>query len=354
MHPSTLQVIHELGLLDNFLQRPHQKVFEIGAMFGGTRLMLADFRALPVKCPFIAFMPQWEFLDFLADEARRYPNFELRMRSKVTELLTEADGRVSGLKAEGPGGTESIGADLVIGADGRHSDVRAAAGLRVRSFGVPMDVLWMRLSREPGDPSESFGYVAPGRLLVTLHRDEYWQCALVIPKGGLAALKSSGLEALRARIAGAAPWLERRVQELRDWEDVKLLTVVVDRLERWWRPGLLCLGDAAHAMSPIGGVGINLAIQDAVAAANTLSAPLRTHALADRHLAAVQKRREFPTRLTQRAQLFIQNAAITSVLGSTSLPAPPLPLRLLDRFPRLRRLPARLVGIGVRPEHVDR
>src|SRR5688572_21133528 len=233
VHPSTLEVIHEIGLLDAFLERPHQKVFEIGAMFGGTRLMLADFRFLPVKCGFIAFMPQWEFLDFLADEARRYPNFELRMSTKITGLMT-GNGRVTGVQVQGPGGLEAIHADLVVGADGRRSDVRAAAGLTVKTFGVPMDVLWMRLSRQPSDPAQSFGYIAPGRLLVTLDRGEYWQCALVIPKDALTTIKEGGLEPLRARIAGAAPWLANRLHELRDWDDVKLLTVVVDRLDTWW------------------------------------------------------------------------------------------------------------------------
>lgn len=354
VHPSTLEVIHELGLLDAFLERPHQKVFEIGGMFGGTRLMLADFRYLPVKCGFIAFTPQWEFLDFLAGEARRYPHFDLRMQTRVTGLITTEQGRVVGVQTEGPAGAGAIRADVVIGADGRDSVVRAAAGLAVRSFGAPMDVLWMRLSRQPAaDPAQSFGYIAPGRMLVTLQRGDYWQCALVIPKDGMAALKAQGLDALRARVSGAAPWLADRMHELRAWDDVKLLRVKVDRLESWWRPGLLCIGDAAHAMSPIGGVGINLAIQDAVAAANLLSTPLRDRALADSHLAAVQKRREFPTRVTQRAQLIIQHMAIRRILTSDRLPAaPPLPLRLLNRIPRLRRIPARLIGMGARPEHV--
>lgn len=353
VHPSTLEVVHELGLLDAFLARPHQKLFEIGAMFGERRMMVADFRFLPVTCGFIAFMPQWEFLDFLADEARRYPGFELRMQSRVTGLMEDERGRITGVHTEGPDGAQSIRADLVVGADGRRSDVRTAAKLAVRTFGAPMDVLWMRLSRQPGDPEQTLGYIAPGRLLVALRREDYWQCAFVIPKGDFAVLQAAGLEQLRARIAGIAPWLSGRVQELREWNDVKLLTVAVDRLDTWWRPGLLCLGDAAHAMSPIGGVGINLAIQDAVAAANSLAGPLRTGALIDAHLAAVQKRREFPTRVTQRAQLLIQNVVIRSVLASTGLPEPPLVLRLLDRFPRLRRIPARLVGMGARPEHVS-
>jgi 2-polyprenyl-6-methoxyphenol hydroxylase-like FAD-dependent oxidoreductase len=352
VHPSTLEVIHELGLLDAFLERPHQKLFEIGAMFGSTRLMLADFRSLPVKCGYIAFMPQWEFLDFIADEARRYSGFELRMETRVTGLIEDPHGRVVGVAADGPWGVEKIRADLIIGADGRRSDVRTAAGLPVRTFGVPMDVLWMRFSRQPDDPEQTFGYIAPGRLFVTLRRDDYWQCALVIPKGGFDELRAGELDHLRARIAGVAPWLEGRLHELTDWDDVKLLTVIVDRLKKWWRPGVLCIGDAAHAMSPLGGVGINLAIQDAVAAANILAVPLRGRSLTEAHLAAVQKRREFPTRVTQRAQLLIQNLAIRNVLASTTLPAPPLPLRLLDRYPHLRRIPARLVGMGVRPEHV--
>jgi 2-polyprenyl-6-methoxyphenol hydroxylase-like FAD-dependent oxidoreductase len=351
IHPSTLEVMHELGVLEDFLQRPHQEVRTLGAQIGDVFLQLADFAHLPTHCRFIALMPQWDFLNFIAEQAKRYPGFRLEMEAEATALIEEG-GRVTGMRAETRQGSLTIRADLVVGADGRHSIVREKAGLEIVDLGAPMDVLWMRLSRRPTDSGQTLGRVDAGRILVMLNREDYWQCAFVIPKGGFDQIRQSGLAAFRGEIARLAPHLGDRVDELDDWSDIKLLTVAVDRLRVWHRPGLLCIGDAAHAMSPIGGVGINLAIQDAVAAANILAPRLRQGPANEDDLQAVQRRREFPTRATQRVQLFVQNRVIGNVLRSSGKLSPPLPLRLLGRWPLLRRIPARLIGIGFRPEHV--
>lgn len=351
IHPSTMEVMHELGLLDEFLKLPHVREDDLVARFGKEDITVADFSHLPVKAPFIAFMPQWDFLDFLADHGRAYPNFRLLMRTKAAGLIEE-NGRVAGLKAEGPDGPMEIAADLVVAADGRRSDVRAAAGFAVTELGAPMDVLWFRLSRRPHEPAQAFGQVAAGRFFIRLNRGDYWQCAFIIPKGSLERLQEAGLDAFKAGLLALAPELADRTGELASWDDIKLLSVAVDRLERWWRPGLICIGDAAHAMSPIGGVGINLAIQDAVATANLLARPLHDRQLTDSDLAAVQKRREWPAKLTQTVQIAIQNRVITPLLAADKPVAPPWPLKLLRRFPMLRRLPARMVGMGVRPEHL--
>ena len=267
IHPSTLEVIHELGLLEAFLRLPHQEATQLTAQIGDTSFPIADFRHLPTRCRFVAFMPQWDFLDFLAEQAARYPTFRLRLQAEATALIEE-QGRVAGVRATTPDGPLEVRADLVVGADGRHSVVRERAGLEVRDLGAPMDVLWFRLPREPGDPDQPMGRFGPGQLLAMLNRGGYWQCGYVIPKGSLDRLRQQGLPAFREAVAGLAPFARERVGELRGWDEVKLLTVRVDRLARWYRPGLLCIGDAAHAMSPVGGVGINLAVQDAVAAAN--------------------------------------------------------------------------------------
>jgi len=351
IHPSTLQVMHELGVLDQFLKLPHQKAATISGVIGGETIQIADFRHLPTRCGFIALMPQWDFLDFLADQGARYPGFTLSMRAEVTGLIEEG-GLVAGLRAATPEGSVEIRALVTVGADGRHSTVRAAAGLAVDDLGAPMDVLWMRLSRKPQDGPDTLGRMEAGRIFVMLNRGDYWQCAFVIPKGGIDEVKARGLPAFRAAIAEVAPMLHDRVGELRSWDDVKLLTVAVDRLRRWYRPGLICIGDAAHAMSPIGGVGINLAIQDAVAAANILAEPLRRRAVTVDDLAAVQRRRLFPTRVTQRMQVLAQNRIIRRVLASRGRISPPWAMRLFNRFPVLRRIPARLIGMGIRPEHV--
>jgi len=351
IHPSTLEVMYELGLLDELLKLPHQKTPQLNGYFGGLALTIADFSSLPVRCPYIAFMPQWDFLNFLTKHASRYPTFTLRMQAEVTGLIEE-DGRVVGLKATTPDGLLEVRADLVIGADGRHSVVRAKAGLQVEEIGAPMDVLWFGLSRKSGDPEATMGRFDVGRIFIMLNRGDYWQCGFVIPKESAEQIRAQGLPAFRESVTRVAPFVSDRVGELQDWNAIKLLTVKVDRLTQWYRPGLLCIGDAAHAMSPVGGVGINLAIQDAVAAANLLAAPLREGRLTTEDLCRVQDRRMLPTRLTQRMQLFMQNRVIRRVLSSTDRLTPPLAVTLLARFPFLRRLPARLVGMGVRPEHV--
>ncbi|HEX3951988.1 MAG TPA: FAD-dependent oxidoreductase [Stellaceae bacterium] len=351
IHPSTLQVMHELGLLDRFLQRPHQEVRELHAMIGNHDIAIADFSHLSTTCQFIALMPQWDFLDFLAEEGRRFPGFHLATQAEVTDLVEER-GRIVGVRGQTPGGPFECRADLVIGADGRHSTVRERVRLEVMSLGAPIDVLWMRLSRREGDPPQTGGFANFGQLLVMLDRGDYWQCAFVIHKDGFAAVRERGLDAFRANLLRLAPFLRDRVDELREWDDIKLLTVAVDRLKRWWRPGLLCIGDSAHAMSPIGGVGINLAIQDAVATANILATPLRKGALTERHLEAVQRRRTFPMKVIQAMQVRVQERIIGPYLGSDKPVAPPWQLKLFEYLPVLRRLPAWLIGVGVRPEHV--
>jgi 2-polyprenyl-6-methoxyphenol hydroxylase-like FAD-dependent oxidoreductase len=351
IHPSTLEIMYELGILDDFLKRPRQEVRTLAGQIGDERVTLADFSHLPTHCRFIALMPQWDFLDFLAEQSRRFPGFHLKMRARVTDLLME-DGRVLGLQAETPEGQLEVRADLVVGADGRHSDVRMRAGLKVEDFGASMDVVWFRLSKHASDGQQLLGRIQAGVVFVTLDRGDYWQCAYVIPKGGFEQLRSRGLEAFRAAIAGLNPEFADRLQEIASWDDLKLLTVTVDRLKRWSRPGLLCIGDAAHAMSPVGGVGINLAIQDAVAAANLLWQPLSKGRVPAAQLASVQARREWPTKMMQAVQLFIQKRVISNVLGLTERPKPPFAVTLFNRFPLLRRFPARLIGLGFRPEHV--
>jgi 2-polyprenyl-6-methoxyphenol hydroxylase-like FAD-dependent oxidoreductase len=351
VHPSTLEVIHELGWLDDFLRRPHQEVAMLGGQIGDEQVLIADFSHLPTHCRFIALMPQWDFLNFLAARGGGYPTFHLRMEAEVVDLLHE-EGRIAGVVAQTPRGRLEVRADLTVAADGRQSTVRQRAGLAVDELGVPIDVLWMRLSRRADDPGQALGYVRRGHVLVMLNRGDYWQCAFVIPKGGYDDLRREGIESLRDTIASIVPFLRDRVTELADWEAVKLLTVKIDRLREWQRPGLLCIGDAAHAMSPIGGVGINLAIQDAVAAANLLVGPLQRGAPPLDDLKAVQRRREFPTRVTQRLQATIQNRVISRVLSSGVPTSLPLVVRLLRDHPIFRRIPARMVGLGFRPEHV--
>ncbi len=351
IHPSTLEVMHELGILDGLLRLPHQEARTLRAQLGEATYPVADFGHLPTRCRFIAIMPQWDFLDFLSSEAARHPAFALRMNADVTELI-EAEGRIAGVRATTSSGPLEVRADLVIGADGRSSRVRERAGLSVEALGAPIDVLWFRVSRRPTDPDETMGRFEAGRIFVMICRGEHWQFGYVIAKGSLDGIRTRGLEAFRTEVARLAPFVSDRVGELRDWDDLKLLTVCVDRLRRWHRPGLLCIGDAAHAMSPVGGVGINLAIQDAVAAANLLAEPLRAGIVTEADLARVQRRREWPARVTQRAQVLIQQRIMVPLLGDTRPLRPPLAVRLLARFPVLRRIPARLVGMGVRPEHV--
>jgi 2-polyprenyl-6-methoxyphenol hydroxylase-like FAD-dependent oxidoreductase len=351
IHPSTLEVMDELGLLDDFLELPHQKVEALSVEIGDRTLKVADFSRLPTAAKFIAMMPQWDFLDFLAARGKRYPNFDLRLGADVDELLTE-NGKVVGLKAATHAGDLEVRADLVVGADGRHSTVRSLARLEVDDIGAPMDVLWMRLSRKPEDGDATFGKVEPGRFFIMINRGDYWQCAYVIPKGGFNQLRRDGLESFRQTIMALKPSLGARVRELETWDDVKLLSVRVDRLKTWYRPGLLCIGDAAHAMSPIGGVGVNLAIQDAVATANILALPLLERSISEADLARVQKRRTLPVKLTQRMQVFLQDKVITSVLSASEITETPFPLRVLNDFPLLRRIPGRIIGLGFRPENV--
>ena len=351
IHPSTLDVMYELGLLEEFLKRPHQEVNELRGLIGDDLVVLADVKHLPTHCKFIALMPQWDFLDFLANHAKRYPGFSLRMKADVDELLFEGD-KVVGLQAKTPDGDLEVCADLVVGADGRHSTVRNRAGLQVEDIGAPMDVLWMRLSKRPEDGTQLLGRILPGRLFVMIDRGDYWQCAYVIPKGGFDAIRSKGLDAFRKSLVEINPALADRVQELASWDDIKLLTVVIDRLKRWYRDGLLCIGDAAHAMSPVGGIGINVAIQDAVAAGNILGPALRAGPVPESVLAAVQRRREWPMRMTQGLQVVVQNLVIRNVLQLQKHPRAPFLVKLLNWFPVFRRIPGRIIGMGFRPEHV--
>jgi len=351
IHPSTLDLMEELGLLEAFLRLPHRKVERLVGQIGNVSVTMAEFTRLPGACKFIAFMPQWDFLDFLADRGRRYAGFHLMMKAEATDLI-EQGGRIVGVRAKTEIREAEIRADLVIGADGRHSTIRERAGLKVEDLGAPMDVLWTRLSRRPDDNDDVFGRFDAGRIFIMVNREDYWQCAYVIPKGSADEMMKRDIADFRRMILAMQPWLGERVNEVKSWDDVRLLTVALDRLPQWYRPGLLCIGDAAHAMSPIGGVGINLAVQDAVAAANILAEPLRAGAVTLDHLARVQARRQWPTRVTQAIQRAIQNRVIRPVLAGTAQPKPPLVLKLLDWFPALRGIPARFIGIGVRPEHI--
>ncbi len=356
IHPSTLELMHELGILEEFLKRPHQELRQVAGQVGKDTVTIADFTHLPTRCKFLALMPQWDFLNFIVEQGRRYSGFHVRMQAEATELIQDG-GRIAGVRAKTPDGTLEIRSVLTVGADGRHSMVREQAGLQVMDLGAPMDVFWMRISRSASDPGQSLGHIEPGKMFVMIDREEYWQCAFLIPKGAADEIRQRGIEQFREDIAALEPLLRDRVGELRDWNDVSLLTVKVDRLRQWSRPGLLCIGDAAHAMSPVGGVGINLAIQDAVAAANILAAKLAAGNLSDGDLRAVQRRREFPTRAMQKLQVLLQNGVIRRVLSSSQPTNSqsftlPWPLRLLRRWPILRRIPARVIGMGFRPEHV--
>jgi 2-polyprenyl-6-methoxyphenol hydroxylase-like FAD-dependent oxidoreductase len=348
IHPSTLEVMHELGLLDEFLELPHQKVYELGAQFGEIRFTFADFRHLPTRCGFVAFMPQWDFLNFLAEKGSRYPTFNLKMNAEVIGLIEES-GRVVGVCAKTPQSEIEVRADLVVGADGRTSIVREKAGLQAREFGAPMDVLWFRIRRTAEDPAVTMGRFDAGRIFLVLNRGDYWQCGYVIAKGQFEEMRRQEFDKFRTEIVKVAPYLQDRTKELRSWDEVKLLTVRVNRLNEWYRPGLLCIGDAAHAMSPVGGVGINLAIQDAVAAANVLFKPLLEKKVTIDDLRRIQARRELPTRFTQRLQLAVQDRVIAHILTDTQPLKPPLAVR----FPFFRRIPARVIGLGFRPEHVS-
>ena len=351
VHPSTMEALSELGLLEKFLLRPHDEISELSVQIGETPLKVADFRHMPTKAKFIAMTPQWEFLDFLREEGRRFSNLTVLMQVEAVDLLLDA-GRVSGVTALGPDGTVQIRAAVVIAADGRSSNLREKAGLKSRDFGAPIDVLWMRLPRRAGDENLPLGRMDAGHMLVMIPRNDYFQCAFVVPKGGYDAIKASGLPAFRKQVADAAPIMADRVKLLKTWDDIKLLTVTVDRLDTWWTPGLLCIGDAAHAMSPVGGVGINFAVADAVAAANILAQPLLENRLSNTHLAAVQRRRSWPVKLMQAIQIAIQDRVLAPVLKANAPLTAPWPAKLLDAVPLLRRIPAQAVGLGFRMEHV--
>lgn len=351
VHPSTLELISELGLLDEFLALPHRKVERFSIEMGSRRVQVVDLRHLPTRCKYIALMPQWDFLDFLAKQGSRYETFDLHMQAEATDIIEE-DGRIAGVRARTPRGELSIRADLVVGCDGRHSTLRVKARLESDDFGAPMDALWFRVSQKQSDPAETFGHIDAGAMLVMLDRGEYWQCAYIIPKGQFERVKSDGIETFRNRISALSPFLTERMTELTAFDDVKLLTVTVDLLRQWWRPGLLLIGDAAHAMSPIGGVGINIAVQDAVATANRLAVPLRTGQVKPADLQAIQQRRIWPARMTQRVQLIMQNRLIAPALQGVRRTRPPFVFELLNAVPLLRRIPARLLALGFRPEHV--
>ena len=353
VHPSTLQVMDELGLIDRFLKLPHQRLQKMEGMFGGESVRLADLSRLNVKYPYIAFMPQWDFLNFLRESGKQFTSLKVMMSTEAIDLLREGD-RINGVKARTPDGVIDIEADLTVACDGRHSLVRERAGLEVEEIGAPMDVLWFRAGKRGDEKENLFARVEPGRMMVTFDRGDYWQCAFVIPKGQYDAVKVRGLPALLDDIARMAPILKPGLAEVKSWDDVKLLTVAINRLKRWTRPGLLCNGDAAHAMSPIGGVGVNLAVQDAVATANLLAPKLAIGGPTEDELDAVRRRREFPVRMTQRMQVVAQNTIVSAALKPGNQPLkPPLVMRVVTAMPWLQGVTARLVGLGVRPEHVQ-
>lgn len=352
IHPSTMELLYELGLLEEFLKLPYDKTTKIEADVGDDKITIADFTHLKVHCPFIAFMPQWDFLNFISSEAQKYPHFHLYMETEVLDVIEE-QGSIKGIHVKGKdGATREIRADLVVAADGRHSTLREKMNLTPVELGAPMDVLWFKISRKKSDPAVSLGRVDQGHMMIMLDRTDYWQCGFIIPKGHAEEFKTAGVDAFKETLARLQPFLSDRTDELASWDQIKLLTVSVSRLSSWNEKGMLLIGDAAHAMSPIGGVGINLAVQDAVAAARILAPGLKAGTLTQEDLIAVQIRREFPVKVTQRLQIMIQNVLIRRILNSKGKAHIPLFLKVLKHFPYLRRIPAFLIGIGVRPEHV--
>ena len=350
VHPSTLEVIHELGLLDDFLRLPHQKLRSVNGVLGDFAFQAADFRYLPTHCKFVALMPQWDFLDFLSGHASKFPSFQLRMEHEAVDLIWNG-GRVTGVRMQTPDGPAEVGADLVVGCDGRHSVTRQAGHLEVIESGVPIDVLWFRISRSTDDPERLFGNINYGRVLVLINRESYFQAGLIIRKGSFEEMKAGGMESFRETVRRIAPYLGDRVEELKDWDQIMLLSVQINHLRQWHRPGLLCIGDAAHAMSPAGGIGINLAIQDAVATANLLADPLRQRRVTEAILAQVQRRREFPTRVTQQLQVLAHNG-FAGIFNNPGPARAPWQLKVAFSIPGIQRLMARTIGMGVRPEHI--
>jgi 2-polyprenyl-6-methoxyphenol hydroxylase-like FAD-dependent oxidoreductase len=352
VHPSTLQVMDELGLIDGFLKLPHQRLQTLDGMFGGTAVRIADLRRLDAKYPFIAFMPQWDFLNFLRESGRAFPSLEVMMSTEATELIRRGEA-IAGVRASTPVGPIEIEADLTVACDGRHSTVRERAGLMVEEIGAPMDVLWFRAGRRLDETENVFARVEPGKMMITFDRGDYWQCAYVIAEGQYEAVEARGLPALLDDVVRMAPILKSGISDVKGWDDVKLLTVAINRLGRWTLPGLLCIGDAAHAMSPVGGVGVNLAVQDAVATANLLADKLMRSCPSEDELGAVQRRRAFPVKMTQRMQVVVQNNIIRSALQPGNQPLKvPLIVRLITALPWLQGIPARFIALGVRPEHV--
>jgi 2-polyprenyl-6-methoxyphenol hydroxylase-like FAD-dependent oxidoreductase len=350
VHPSTLEVLKELGLLKEFLDLPHEEVTSLGVIIGDSFFDVADFRHVPVTCKFVALMPQWDFLNFLSDHAKRFPSFQLLMEHEATDLIREGT-RITGVVAQHEGQAVRVHADLVVGCDGRHSITRRAAGMHIIEHGVPVDVLWFRISRKPDDPAQVLGNANYGKALILINRSDYFQAGLIIAKGSYDEIRAHGLDAFRAGIRKLAPYLGDRVNEVHDWEQVKILTVQINRLRRWYRAGLLCIGDAAHAMSPVGGVGINLAIQDAIATSNLLTESLRERRVPEAALAAVQKRRELPTRVTQAIQIFAHRGLARLFENPGPIQAP-WQVKSASRIPGIHRAIGYGVGIGVRPEHV--
>jgi 2-polyprenyl-6-methoxyphenol hydroxylase-like FAD-dependent oxidoreductase len=350
VHPSTLEVMYELGLLDEFLKVPHQELRSAGGKFGDFDFTVADFSHLPTHCKFVALMPQWDFLNFLSSHAKQFPSFDLRMQHEAVGLIEE-NGRVVGVEAKTPDSDIQIRARLVVGCDGRHSVIRKAAGFEVLEFGVPIDVLWFRLSRSGSDPEQVLGNLNYGKALVLIPRGDYFQAGLIIRKGSFDEVKRNGLAALQEDLRRTAPYLGDRVKELKDWDEIRLLTVQINRLRTWHRTGLLCIGDAAHAMSPAGGVGINLAIQDAIATANLLADPLKDGTVSESVLARVQERREFPTRVTQRFQINA-HAVMDRAFKNQGPFKAPWQLKMAVHIPGLQRFMGRAVGMGARPEHI--
>jgi 2-polyprenyl-6-methoxyphenol hydroxylase-like FAD-dependent oxidoreductase len=350
VHPSTLELMYELGLLPDFLKVPHQELTAAGGVFGDYPFQVAYLRHVPTHCKFVALMPQWDFLDFLSAQAKKFASFDLRMQHEVVDLIRE-NGRIAGVQARTPEGSTQIGADLVVGCDGRHSTTRKAAHFEVLEFGVPIDVLWFRLSRRTNDPDKVFGNINYGQLLVLINRSDYFQAGLIIRKGSFDELKARGLESFHQTVRRIAPYLGDRADEIQDWDQVKLLSVQINRLRHWHRPGLLCIGDAAHAMSPVGGVGINLAIQDAVATANLLARPLLENRVSEDLLARVQCRREFPTRVTQRLQA-TAHKGLQQIFKNPGPLKAPLAFKIAVNLPGVQQVMARLIGVGVRPEHI--
>jgi len=350
IHPSTLELMYELGLLEEFLKLPHQELQRIGGQFGDFAFTGADFSHLPTHCKFIALMPQWDFLNFLTSQGKRFRTFELRMEHEAIGVL-EKDGGVKGIRVKTPEGLMEMEADLVVACDGRHSTVRDAAKFEVMDLGVPVDVLWFHISRKADDSYQALGRIDYGEMLVLINREEYFQAGLIVRKAAFDSVKAAGLPAFRESLLRIAPFLGERVEEIKDWEQVKLLSIQINRLRQWYKPGLLCIGDAAHAMSPAGGVGINYAIQDAVATANLLAEALREHKVTDALLAQVQERREFPVRIVQSLQAKAHNASL-NFLGRPVKAKAPWQMRAVFRIPGLERIMARGIGLGVRPEHI--